>query len=113
MTTHVLDGTPEQAVGDIRETARFPDLAAQGHLLRLCRPKLRNGWPAASPSGAQAGFAANHSRRSRHHDPHRHGRLGGLSGSTLLAQQGEPARILVRDPEKAAALALTGAGRRG
>ena len=42
MTTHVPDGTPEQAVDDIRarEAARSRELAAQGHLLRLWRPPL-------------------------------------------------------------------------
>jgi len=45
MTTHVPDGTPEQAVNDIRarEAARSRELAAQGHLLRLWRPPLRPG----------------------------------------------------------------------
>jgi len=39
MTTRVPDGTPEQAVADIRtrEAARSRELAAQGHLLRLWR----------------------------------------------------------------------------
>jgi muconolactone D-isomerase len=42
MTTHVPDGTPEQAVDDIRarEAARSLELAAVGHLLR---PPLRPG----------------------------------------------------------------------
>ncbi len=41
MTTHVPDGTPEQAVDDIRarEAARSRELAAAGHLL-LWRPPL-------------------------------------------------------------------------
>jgi muconolactone delta-isomerase len=45
MTTHVPDGTPDQAVDDIRarEAARSRELAAQGHLLRLWRPPLRPG----------------------------------------------------------------------
>ena len=45
MTTHVPDGTPEQAVNEIRarEAARSSELAAQGHLLRLWRPPLRPG----------------------------------------------------------------------
>jgi muconolactone delta-isomerase len=45
MTTHVPEGTPEQAVKDIRgrEAARSRELAAQGHLLRLWRPPLRPG----------------------------------------------------------------------
>ncbi|RKT09271.1 muconolactone delta-isomerase [Streptomyces sp. 1114.5] len=45
MTTHVPDGTPEQAVEDIRarEAARARELATQGHLLRLWRPPLRPG----------------------------------------------------------------------
>jgi muconolactone delta-isomerase len=43
MTTHVPEGTPEQAVDDVRarEAARSRELAAQGHLLRLWRPPLR------------------------------------------------------------------------
>ena len=42
MTTHVPDGTPEQAVQDIRtrEAAHSRELAAAGHLLRLWRPPL-------------------------------------------------------------------------
>ena len=45
MTTHVPDGTPEQAVNEIRarEAAHSSELAAQGHLLRLWRPPLRPG----------------------------------------------------------------------
>jgi muconolactone delta-isomerase len=45
MTTHVPEGTPGQAVDDIRarEAARSRELAAQGHLLRLWRPPLRPG----------------------------------------------------------------------
>jgi len=43
MTTHVPDGTSEEAVEDIRtrEAARSRELAAQGHLLRLWRPPLQ------------------------------------------------------------------------
>jgi muconolactone delta-isomerase len=45
MTTRVPDGTPEEAVQDIRtrEAAHSRDLAAQGHLLRLWRPPLQPG----------------------------------------------------------------------
>jgi muconolactone delta-isomerase len=45
MTTHVPDGTPEQAVEDIkaREAAHSAELAAQGHLVRLWRPPLEPG----------------------------------------------------------------------
>lgn len=45
MTTHVPDGTPAEAVDDIRarEAAHSRELAAQGHLLRLWRPPLRPG----------------------------------------------------------------------
>ena len=45
MTTHVPDGTPDEAVHDIRarEAARSRELAAQGHLLRLWRPPLQPG----------------------------------------------------------------------
>jgi muconolactone delta-isomerase len=45
MTTCVPDGTPEEAVQDIRarEAARSRELAAQGHLLRLWRPPLQPG----------------------------------------------------------------------
>jgi muconolactone delta-isomerase len=45
MTTHVPDGTSEQAVDDVRarEAARSRELAAQGHLLRLWRPPLQPG----------------------------------------------------------------------
>ncbi len=45
MTTHVPDGTPAQAVDDIRarEAAHSGELAAAGHLLRLWRPPLQPG----------------------------------------------------------------------
>jgi muconolactone delta-isomerase len=45
MTTNVPDGTPDQAVTDVRsrEAAHSRELAAQGHLLRLWRPPLRPG----------------------------------------------------------------------
>ncbi len=45
MTTHVPDGTPAQAVDDVRarEAAHSGELAAQGHLLRLWRPPLQPG----------------------------------------------------------------------
>lgn len=45
MTTHVPDGTPEEAVDGVRarEAAHSRELAAQGHLLRLWRPPLRPG----------------------------------------------------------------------
>jgi muconolactone delta-isomerase len=45
MTTQVPDGTPADAVDDVRarEAAHSRELAAQGHLLRLWRPPLRPG----------------------------------------------------------------------
>jgi muconolactone D-isomerase len=45
MTTHVPEGTADEAVQDVRarEAARSAELAAQGHLLRLWRPPLRAG----------------------------------------------------------------------
>ena len=45
MTTRVPEGTPEEAVQDIRarEAAHTRELAAQGHLLRLWRPPLQPG----------------------------------------------------------------------
>ena len=45
MTTHVPDGTPGQAVDDIkaREAAHSAELAAQGQLIRLWRPPLAPG----------------------------------------------------------------------
>ncbi len=45
MTTHVPEGTPVEAVEDIRarEAAHSRELAAQGHLLRLWRPPLQPG----------------------------------------------------------------------
>ena len=45
MTTSVPDGTPQQAVDDIRarEAAHSAELAAQGSLLRLWRPPLQPG----------------------------------------------------------------------
>jgi muconolactone delta-isomerase len=45
MTTQVPEGTPEQAVDDVkaREAAHTAELAAQGHVLRLWRPPLNPG----------------------------------------------------------------------
>jgi muconolactone delta-isomerase len=45
MTTHVPDGTPAEAVADIRgrEAVHSRKLAAAGHLLRLWRPPLEPG----------------------------------------------------------------------
>lgn len=45
MTTHVPEGTSEEAVAEMRarEAAHSRELAAQGHLLRLWRPPLRPG----------------------------------------------------------------------
>jgi muconolactone delta-isomerase len=45
MTTHVPDGTSQEALDDVRarEAARSGELAAQGHLLRLWRPPLQPG----------------------------------------------------------------------
>jgi muconolactone delta-isomerase len=45
MTTHVPQGTAEDAVKDVRarEAERSRELAAQGHLLRLWRPPLQPG----------------------------------------------------------------------
>ena len=45
MTTHVPDGTPEQAVDEVRarEAAHSRDLAADAQLLRLWRPPLQPG----------------------------------------------------------------------
>jgi muconolactone D-isomerase len=52
MTTHVPDGTPQEAVDDIRarEAAHSRELAAQGHLLRLWRPPQQPGeWRTLGP----------------------------------------------------------------
>ena len=45
MTTHVPEGTSDDAVADVRvrEAARARELAADGHLLRLWRPPLAPG----------------------------------------------------------------------
>jgi muconolactone delta-isomerase len=45
MTTHVPEGTPEQAVDDVRgrEAAHSRELASRRHLLRLWRPPLQPG----------------------------------------------------------------------
>jgi muconolactone delta-isomerase len=45
MTTRVPDGTPAEAIDDIRarEAARSRELGSQGHLLRLWRPPLQTG----------------------------------------------------------------------
>jgi muconolactone D-isomerase len=45
MTTHVPDGTSDQAVAQMRarEAAHSEQLAAEGHLLRLWRPPLQPG----------------------------------------------------------------------
>ena len=60
MTTHVPDGTPDQAVEDIRarEAAHSRELAAAGHLLwlwRLAGPSRAPGlWNAGDPAEMQA-----------------------------------------------------------
>src|ERR1700761_2884482 len=45
MTTRVPEGTPEEAVDDVRarEAAHTRELAAQGYVLRLWRPPLAPG----------------------------------------------------------------------
>jgi muconolactone delta-isomerase len=45
MTTHVPDGTSEEAVANVRarEAVHTSELAAQGHILRLWRPPLAPG----------------------------------------------------------------------
>ena len=45
MTTHVPEGTADEAVADVRarEAAHSRELVAQGHLLRLWRPPLAPG----------------------------------------------------------------------
>ena len=45
MTTHVPEGTPPEAVDEVRarEAAHSRELAEQGHLLRLWRPPLQPG----------------------------------------------------------------------
>ena len=55
MTTHVPDGTPDQAVDDIRarEAARSRELAAAGHLLRLWLSR-KGGRPIAPGFGKNA-----------------------------------------------------------
>lgn len=55
MTTHVPDGTSEEAVADVRarEAAHTRELAARGHILRLWRPPLAPGeWRTLGPFGA-------------------------------------------------------------
>lgn len=47
--------------------------------------------------------------RTRHLDPHRHGRQVGSEAARLVAQRDEPVRVLVRNPEKATALRQLGA----
>jgi muconolactone D-isomerase len=61
MTTHVPDGTPDQAVADVRarEAARSRELAAQGHLRRLWRqpaggPGVLGLWRARDAAEMQA-----------------------------------------------------------
>jgi muconolactone D-isomerase len=59
MTTHVPDGTPQQAVEDVRtrEAARSRELAAQGHLRRLWtlpgHGRALGLWQASSPAEMQ------------------------------------------------------------
>jgi muconolactone delta-isomerase len=65
MTTHVPDGTPDQAVDDVRarEGAHSRELAEQGHLLRLWRPPLKPGeWRSLGL------FAADAREAQRAHD---------------------------------------------
>ena len=60
MTTHVPEGTPDQAVDDVRgrEAARSRELAAQGHLLRLWtlpgHGRALGLWQAGGPAEMQA-----------------------------------------------------------
>jgi muconolactone delta-isomerase len=60
MTTHVPDGTSEDAVQDIRtrEAAHSSELAAEGQLLRLWRPPLQPGeWRTLGLFDAEDGAA--------------------------------------------------------
>ena len=69
MTTHVPDGTPEQAVDDIRarEAARSRELAAAGHLLPVApaaatgddHPMTRNDRRVAVITGGSQGIGAD------------------------------------------------------
>lgn len=60
MTTHVPEGTTDQAVEDVRsrEAARSRELAAQGHLLRLWtlpgQGRVLGLWQAGGPAEMQA-----------------------------------------------------------
>jgi muconolactone delta-isomerase len=61
MTTHVPDGTPGEAVDDVRarESAHTRELAAQGYVLRLWRPPLAPGeWRTLGLFAAAAADAA-------------------------------------------------------
>jgi muconolactone D-isomerase len=61
MTTHVPDGTSQQAVEAVRtrEAARSGELAERGHLLRLWRPPLQPGqWRTRDAAEMQAILAA-------------------------------------------------------
>jgi muconolactone delta-isomerase len=60
MTTHVPNGTAEEAVQEVRtrEAARSGELAAERHLLRLWRPPLRPGeWRSLGLFAADDGVA--------------------------------------------------------
>jgi muconolactone delta-isomerase len=58
MTTHVPEGTSEEAVAEVRarEAAHSRELATQGHLLRLWRPPLKPGeWRTLGLFAAEGG----------------------------------------------------------
>jgi muconolactone delta-isomerase len=58
MATHVPEGTPEEAIDDVRrrEAQHSKELAAAGHLLRLWRPPLQPGeWRTLGLFAAEGG----------------------------------------------------------
>ena len=63
MTTHVPEGTSDEAVEEIRvrEAARSGQLATEGHLLRLWRPPLQPGeWRSLGLFSADDGVELEH-----------------------------------------------------
>ena len=138
MTTHVPEGTPDQAVADIRgrEAARSRELAAQGHLLRLWRPPLRPdewrtlGLFAAADDGQLEAVLASMPLRVWRTDevtalsphPNDPGLAAGAPGSEFLTTfvtevpEGTPGRIVeeteAREAERAKELAGQGHLRR-
>ena len=133
MTTHVPEGTPEADVQEIRarEAARSGELAAQGHLLRLCVPRsrangARSGCSPPQRPGTRGGPGLDAAARVAHRRSHpavaapeRPGAAAAKGGTeflttfTLSIPEGTPAQVSedVEAREARRAKELAGQGR--